>query len=219
MLRKIFFCALTLAAICLVGCGEEKIEGSPDKAILAYAEIAMTGDSANMEAAGFTDNDRKEIRYNMANTFINALNSIAPLSQESAEEVTRIYFDKLKGAINFQTTLKKNDADRPVVEITTTPIDQGATARTAAAKNEELIALIGMVGKLKSEGATDDDLKGNAEVQNLAIAALTKYIDNIHFQEEKTFEVLCHKVTGSDGKVHWAPADSDAFVSFLTGQN
>ena len=219
MLTKIFVCMLTLATvICLVGCGEEKIDGTPDKAVLAYAEIAMTGESANMAAAGFTENDRKEIRYNMARTFTEALNGIAPLSQSSAEKITQIYFDKLKGEVKFQTTLKKDDAERPIVTITTTPIDQGSSARNAAIKNEELIALIGMVGKLKSEGASDDDLKENADVQNLAITALTKYIDNIHFQDEKTVDVPCNKVVGSDGKIHWAPADSDAFVDFLTGK-
>ena len=219
MLRKIFVCALTLTAvICLVGCGEEKIDGTPDKAVLAYAEIAMTGDSENMSAAGFTENDRKEIRYNMARTFIDALSGVAPLSQSSAEKITQIYFDRLKGEVKIQTTLKKNDPDRPIVTITTTPIDQGSSARSAAAKNEELIALIGMVGKLKSEGANEDALKENADVQNLAITALTKYINNIQFQDEKTIDVLCNKVTGSDGKVHWAPVDSAAFVDFLTGK-
>ena len=219
MLKKIFVCMLTFAAmICLTGCGEEKIDGTPDKAVLAYAEIAMTGDSDNMSAAGFTENDRKEIRYTMARTFTDALKGIAPLSQSSAEKITQIYFDKLKGEVKFQTTLKKNDADRPIVTITTTPIDQGSSARSAAAKNEELIALIGMVGKLKAEGASDDDLKENADVQNLAITALTKYINNIQFQSEKTIDVPCNKVTGSDGKIHWAPADSNAFVDFLTGK-
>ena len=101
--------------------------------------------------------------------------------------------------------------------MTTTPPDQ-IGANRAAVNNDELIALIGMVGQLKSDGATDEQLKENPDVQKLAITALKKYIDNIHFQPEKTFDVLCMKITGRDGNIHWAPANSEAFVNFLTGQ-
>lgn len=219
MLMKFFICAALLATFLISGCGEEKISGSPDKAVLAYAEISMTGESENMSAAGFTEDDCKEIRANMANTFVDSLKSITPLSDASAQEVTKIYFDKLKGSVKFKSTLKKNDADRPIVEFTATPIDQGETARTSVGKNDELIALIGMVGQLKSDGTTDEQLKDNPDVQKLAVTALTKYIENIRFQSEKTFDVPCAKVTGSDGNIHWAPADSEAFVNFLTGQN
>lgn len=219
MLKKIFVCALTLAAILMTGCGSEKISGTPDKAVLAYAEIAMTGASDNMAAAGFTEDDQKEIRRNMANTFIKSMENITPLSDASAEEVTKIYFDKLKGAVTFKVALKKDNPERPIVELTTTPIDQGESAKIAATKNDDLIALLGMVGQLKSNGVTDEQLKENADVQKLAVTALTKYIDNISFRPEESFDVPCDKVTGRDGKVHWAPADSAAFVNFLTGQN
>lgn len=219
MLKKIFVCALTLAAICLVGCGSEKIVGSPEKAVLAYAEISMTGDSENMTAAGFSESDRNEIRYIMVNTFINSMKNVTPLSDESAEEVTKIYFDKLKGSLKFKATLKKDDAEHPIVELTATPIDQHETARAAASGNDELIALLGMVGRLKADGATDEQLKENPDVQKLAVKSLAKYIDNISFKPETTFEVTCSKVTGRDKNIHWAPEDAEAFVAFLTGQS
>lgn len=218
MLSKIFACAMTAAVmLCLVGCGSEKIAGTPDKAVLAYAQIVMTGDSDNMHAAGFSDSDRKEIQFNVERAFVDSMKSVAPLSDASAKEITEIYFDKLKGTVNFQVTLK-GDADRPIVDLTTTPIDQAETARTVASSNDELFALIGMVGKLKADGATDDQLKENPDVQKLAVAALKEYVDNIQFRPEETFSVTCAKVTGSDGNVHWAPADSAAFVNFLTGR-
>ena len=219
MLRKIFICALMLTAILIGGCGTEKISGSPDKAVLAYAEISMTGESENMSAAGFTDDDRNEIRRVMANTFIGSMKNVTPLSDASAQEVTDIYFGKLKGSVKFQAKLKKDDSEYPVVEITATPIDQGESARTAAAGNDELIALLGMVGQLKADGATDEQLKENPDVQKLAVTALAKYIDNIKFRPEKTFDVTCSKVTGRDGNVHWAPENPDAFIGFLTGQD
>jgi len=216
MLRKIFVVALM--TMLLAGCGADKIVGTPDKAVLAYAQISMTGDSPNMQAAGFTDEDRNAIRKNLSNTFVTSMANITPMSDAAAEEITNIYFDRLKGAMNFKVTLAKDDSDRPVVEITTTPIDPAESARTVAAQNDELFALIGMVGKLKSEGADDAALKANDQVQALAVAALKNYIDNIKFAPEKTFSVPCAKVTGSDGNVHWAPADADAFVNFLTGR-
>lgn len=218
MLKKIFVCALIVAALCMTGCGSEKISGSPDKAVLAYAEIAMTGSSDNMAAAGFTADDQQEIRHNMATTFVNTMASIAPLSDATAEQITNIYFDKLKGNLKFNATLKKDDAERPIVELTATPIDQGETARKAAAKNDELLALIGMVGQLKADGATDEQLKENADVQKLAVNALTKYVDNIKFKPEETIDVPCKKITGRDGNIHWAPNNEDDFVNFLTGK-
>lgn len=219
MLKKSLICAALLLTICLTGCGEEKILGSPDKAVLAYAEIAMTGASDNMAAAGFTEEDQNEIRFNVAKTFVDSMKSITPLNNTAAEEITKLYFDRLKGELKFNVTLKKNDAEHPIVEITTTPIDQAESAKTAAFKNDELIALIGMVGQLKSEGATDEQLRDNPEVQKLAVTALKKYVDNIRFRPEKTFEVTCAKIKGRDGNLHWAPVDSAAFVNFLTGQS
>ncbi len=219
MLRKIFVCALTLAAVFAIGCGSEKISGSPDKAVLAYAEIAMTGTTDNMSAAGFSDDDRKEIRYNVAHSFVDSIESIAPLSDASADELTNIYFNKLKGTVNFRVTLKEDDAEHPIVELRATPIDKVASAKAAASDNDEILALIGMVGQLKADGATDEQLKNNSDVQKLAISALTKYIENISFKPEEIFDVPCKKVTGSDGNTHWAPADEGLFVNFLTGEN
>lgn len=218
MFRKIFVCAVFLAAICLAGCGTEKIVGTPDKAVLAYAEISMLGESDNMAAAGFSEDDKKEIRYRLANTFVDSMKPIAPLSEASAQEVTDLYFKHIKDKITFRVTLKKDDAEHPIVDITTTPIDQTASAKLSAG-SDEILSLIGMVGKLKSEGATDDQLKDNAEVQKLAVTALGKYIDNIQFQAEQTLEVPCKMMTGHDGKVHWAPANEEAFVNFLTGNS
>lgn len=219
MLKKFFICTLALAAICLTGCGAEKINGSPEKAVLAYAEISMFGESDNMSAAGFSESDKNEIRYQLANTFIDSMKPVAPLNDASAQEVTDLYFKHMKDKIKFQVTLKKDDGERPVVELTTTPIDQAASAKLAAGKNDEFLALIGMVGQLKSNGATDEQLKDNPEVQKLAVTALSKYIDNIHFHPEKTLEVPCKKMTGHDDNIHWAPVDENAFVKFLTGQS
>ena len=76
-----------------------------------------------------------------------------------------------------------------------------------------------MVGQLKSDGATDEQLKGNSKVQKLAVTALEKYIDNIPLQAEKSLDVTCEAVEGSDGKTIWVPKDLKIFKDFIRGQN
>lgn len=218
MLRKILICAALTATLIVAGCGEEKIIGTPDKAVLAYAETVMTGESANLSAGGLDEDDRNAIRKAVAATFIASMENIAPLSDDTAQEIAQKYFDKLKGNVALKTTLKSEGA-QPIVDLTTTTVDQAATAKIAAANNDELIALIGMVGKLKSDGATDEQIKDNPDVQKLAVSAVGKYIDGIVFRPEKTFEIPCQKVTGASGNTHWMPADGKALIDLLTGQN
>ncbi|MBR0260889.1 MAG: hypothetical protein IJQ85_03745 [Selenomonadaceae bacterium] len=217
MFKKIFICALMLTVIFISGCGgEEKVSGSPDKAILAYAEIFMTGDSENLAAAGFSEAYKENIRGQMQDAFIESFKEIVPLTDESASAVAKKFHSKFKDEIKFQVTLKKDDAKNPVVELKTTPPDQIA-ANKAAISNDELIALIGMVGQLKSDGATDEQLKQNPEVQKLAVTALEKYIDNIPLQPEKTIDVTCEAVEGADGKSLWVPKDLKIFKDFIRG--
>ena len=216
MLRKIFVCALTLVAIfCLVGCGGEQ-KSNADKAVLAYAELITGGESANMAAAGISDADKNEIRKDVINAFVDGVKDVVPLTEQSADAVATKFYAKFKTEMKFQT-LKKDDKEHPVVELKTTPMDQEG-ANKALAANDELIALVGMVGQLKADGMTDEQLKANAEVQKLAVTALTKFVEAIPLQGEKTFDVTCKEVKGSDGKTHWAPEDEDALVKFITGQ-
>ena len=217
MFRKILICAAMIAALVISGCGEEKIIGTPDKAILAYAEIVMTGDTANLSAAGFSEEDKNSIRQAVTSVFIGTLENVTPLSDAATQELAQMYFDKLKGNVTFAATVK-SAGDEPVVALTTTPIDSATSAKTAAANNDELIALIGMVGKLKADGATDDNLKNNPDVQNLAVKAFSKYIASISLKPEETFDIPCKKVTGADGNAHWMPAEGKMLIDFLIGQ-
>ena len=218
MLRKILICAASLMIIFLAGCGEEKkIEGTPDKAVLAYAEIFMKGDSENLAAAGFTEDYKENIRGQMIEAFSESFKDIAPLNEESTAAIATKFYSRFKDEIKFQATLKKADEKNPVVEFTTTPPNQ-VEANRAAISNDELIALIGMVGQLKADGATDEQLKENADVQKLAVSAIEKYIDNVPLQAEKTLDVTCEAVKGADGKFRWAPKDLKIFKDFIRGQ-
>ena len=218
MLGKILICAVTLLMIFMTGCGgEEKVEGTPDKAILAYAEIFMKGDSQHLAEAGFSEAYKENIRGQMGEAFAESFKDIAPLNDESMKKISKKFYARFKDEIKFQVTLKKDDAKNPVVELKTTPPDQIGANRAAVA-NDELIALIGMVGQLKSDGATDEQLLENADVQNLAVIAIEKYIDNVPLQPEKTLDVVCEAVKGSDGKLLWVPKDLKVFKNFIRGQ-
>lgn len=215
MIRKIFVCALMLAAVVLSGCGGGKVVGTPDKAVLAYCEIITMGESPNLAAAGFSEEDNKNLRKKIVNVFAESFAGVVPLSDESADALAKIFYDNSKAKMTFQAKIKTDDAEHPVVELTTTPFDLGKAAGTP---NDNLIALMGMVGKLKSDGATDEQLKANAEVQKLAVTAFGKYFGEISVREEKTLEVPCNKVTGTDGQTHWAPADVNALTDFILGE-
>lgn len=216
---KILICAMTFVVMLATGCGgEEKVEGSPDKAILAYAEIFMKGESENLEAAGFSEEYKENIRGQMTEAFSDSFKDVAPLNDASLNQVAQKFYTRFKDDIKFKATLKKADAKNPVVELTTTPPDQ-IGANRAAVNNDELIALIGMVGQLKADGATDEQLANNPEVQKLAVTALEKYIDNIPLQAEKSLDVICEAVKGSDGKTLWVPQDLKVFKNFIRGQS
>lgn len=214
---KILICAVTLAAVFATGCASnEKVEGSPDKAILAYAEIFMKGDSENLAAAGFSEEYAENIRAQMTEAFKDSFNDIAPLNDASLQLVAQKFYSHFNDKIVFNATLKKTDPKNPVVELTTTPPDQIAANR-AALNNDELIALIGMVAHLKANGATDEQLADNPQVQMLAVAALEKYIVNIPLQPQKSLDVTCEPVKGSDGKTLWVPQNLKVFKNFIRG--
>ena len=215
MLRKIFLCAVMLVIFLISGCGEEKVVGTPDKAVLAYSEIITMGESPNLAAAGFSEEDNKNLRRVLIDVFAETFKGVAPLSDESADAVAKNFYENNKAKLTFQAKIKTEDNSRPVVELTTTPLD---ISKAAGKVNDDLIALMGMVGKLKSDGATDEQLKENPEVQKLAVVAFGKYIGEIPVREEKTFEVACEKVTGTDGNTHWAPVDGKELIDFITGR-
>ena len=215
MLKKIFFCALIIFSFVLSGCGEEKVIGTPDKAVLAYSELITTGESANLSDAGFSEDDRKNLRKVLIEIFAETFKGVAPLSDASTEEIAQAFYANNKAKMTFSAKIKSDDKSNPVVELTATPLD---VSKAAGKVNDDMIALMGMVGKLKADGATDEQLKENPEVQKLAVVAFGKYIGSIPVQEEKNFEVPCEKVTGTDGKTHWAPTDVKALVDFITGK-
>lgn len=217
MFKRIFVCALALTMmIFMVGCGDEKTDANADKAVLAYAELTIHGESNNMAAAGLTDEDKAAIRKQFADNLIGGFSNIAPLTDENAKTILENFYARFKKDMKFSATIKKADPEQTVVEFKTTPMDMEASSKILAANNN-FMALIGMVGQLQAEGATPDQLKNNAEVQKLAVTAFTEYVESIVLKSEQTLDVPCTKVKGNDGKVYWIPADMDTFINFIAG--
>lgn len=238
MLRKVLFGALTLLlALCLVGCGakkddakkddaaapkaEEKVEapaGAPDKAVLAYAQLYAYGviEDENMKAAGMTDKDVEEVQEQVIKPIVEAFQQY-PLSDESVAEMTGQYVAKLHNAMAIKTTVKKEDATNPVVELKATTINQ-AGADEVAKNNEDLVTLGAAYGELQAQGLTEAQLKESPDFQAFALEAINKFIDEFPLNPESSIEVTCEAVKGSDGKMYWAPKNPEEVAKFVTGQ-
>ena len=235
MVRKILFGALTLLlALSLVGCGAKKdaaktdapaeqkaevaVEGTPDKAVLAYAQLYAFGviEDENQAAAGMTQADIDKVQDQVLAPVVNAFKEY-PLSDESVAEMTGRYVEKLHTAMDMKATVKKEDKEHPVVELTATTINQEGAAKVTES-NEDLVALGNAYGELKANGLTDEDLKASADFQAFALDSIDKYIDEFPLNEAATLEVTCKAVEGSDGKMYWAPEDPAAVAKFVTGQ-
>lgn len=239
MFRKILFGALTLLlTLTLVGCGgkkdaasgdakkddapkaEEKVavEGSADKAVLAYAQLYAYGiiEDENMKAAGMTEKDVEEVQNKVIAPIVEAFKQY-PLSEESVAEMTGQYVAKLHTAMDMKATIKKEDAKNPVVELTATTINQEGAAKVAET-NEDLVALGTAYGELQAQGLTAEQLKESAEFQQFALESIDNFINEFPLNPEQTLEVTCEAVEGSDGKKYWAPKDPEAIAKFVTGQ-
>ena len=237
MLRKVLLGALTiLLALCLVGCGgDEKKDdakkdeaatkteenapmGSPDKAVLAYAQLYAYGviEDENMEAAGMTDKDVEKIQEQVIAPLVESFKGY-PLSDESIAEMTGQYVAKLHVGMNIKATVKKDDKTNPVVELKATTINQADAAKVAET-NADLLALGAAYGELEAQGMTEEQIKENEEFQQFALESINKFIDEFPLNPESSIEITCKAVKGSDGKMYWAPEDSAAVAKFVTGQ-
>ena len=127
MLKKILFGALTvLLTLSLVGCGGKKdaakpaeapaeqkaevsVEGAPDKAVLAYAQLYAYGiiEDENQAAAGLTDADIDKVQDQILTPIVDAF-KMYPLSDESVAEMTGKYVEKLHVAMDIKATVKRH---------------------------------------------------------------------------------------------------------------
>ena len=201
MYGRIFVCTLIFAAtLCIAACGGDKQASNADKAVLAYAELTTQGKSDNAAAAGITEADQSEIAKTIVNKFFAGIADIAPLSEQSAQAVTAAFYEKFKG-MKFTAAIKTNDANHPVVELKTTPMDYNGILQSAG-RIDEWLALMGTVGQLKADGATDDQLKANKDFQTLAVTALRRKNFRRDLRQSQRFRRQRTLGTGKPRRVH-----------------
>lgn len=230
MLRKILFGALTLlVALSLVGCGAKKdanadkkeevmVEGSADKAVLAYAQLYAHGmvDEDNQKSTSLTQADIDKAHEQVVAPLVESFKEY-PLSEASVKSITGQYLDKLHMAMDIKATVKTEDKEHPVVELTATTINKEGAVKVAE-ENADLGALATAFGELKAQGLTDDQLKESEEFQQFALESIDNFINEFPLNETATLEVTCEAVKGSDGKMYWKPQDEQALAKFVTGQ-
>ena len=241
MFKKIVFGLLTcLLALTLVGCGAKKDEAKPadakpeakqetkaevakpeaaaDKAVLAYAQLYAYGvvEDENEKAAGMTEKDTKPIEEKVIGDLLKAFSQF-PLSDENVQTATAGYIQKLHDGMEIKATLKKDDAEHPVVELSAETLDL-AGAMKVSQTNEDIQALAAALKELHEQGITDEQLKENTEFQQAVLEVIDSFTNEYPLNPRASMDVTCKVVQGSDGKSYWAPADPTAVAKFVTGQ-
>lgn len=218
MFKKILMTTLLLVTMLFAGCGDdkpaetpapEKKEVSADKAVVTYAELLATGESAGVGDLGLTDAEKAELVNSAAKYAIEFAGEFIPLSDESGQAIAAKMHELAKANMKFTATVKKDDAEHPIIELKTNPFAVGD-------KNEEaesdMQALVEMSIQNQEAGTAPEQVKEDAEFQALAVKAITGISNTSVFNTEKTFEVTCDKVNG-----HWAPANVEELYYFLSG--
>ena len=228
MFRKSFTALMALVLMVLVaGCGNsgggeqkkaevEKPQYAADQAIMGYAELYAFGVTEHMTEAGLTDNDVKPVEEKIIGDLVNSFSQF-PLNEENVANMMGKYVEVFDKAMGIKTTLKTDDPENPVVTLTARTINQ-AGATEAATQNEDLLALGMAMGALEASGITVDELKQNDEFQAAAVEAITKFIESIPMNEEKSIDITCEKVKGVGDKLYWAPKDPNEVMNFVQGK-
>ena len=225
MLKKIVFGALTLLlAICMVGCGGNKgggadkkdtaaVEGTPDKAILAYAQLYAYGnpDEDAVKAAGLTEKEILDVQTTTLGGPMFAFANFS-LSKPNLESIVNQYSENMKASTKVNATLKKDDKESPVVEITAATYKNDAESNKVG--EEEINLLQKALDELKAQGLTDEQLVASEEYQAFALESLKKVIGSIQFNDAASIEVPC-VIVEKDGKKYWAPKDVKAIENFF----
>lgn len=227
MFKKSFAMIMALMLVFFVtGCGGgnkdakkaevEKPEFSADQSVMGYAEMYAFGVSNHMKEAGLTEKDVKEVSDKIIGELVESFSQF-PLSDDNVATMVGTYVDKLDSAMGIKATLKTDDPENPVVTLSAKTVDSQGAADMAT-KNEDILALGVALGQLQAEGISIEDLKKNEEFQKSAIECINNFINAIPLTAEKSIDVVCEKVKGSDGKLYWAPKDPAAVATFVQGQ-
>ncbi len=220
MLKKYFAVfSVLLLTLFMTGCGDDKPKISADKSIAAWTELYATGTSSHLADAGIPADSEKEVADTLNKAIIDQFKDF-PLNEKNVEEVTKYYIEHIKNITKVQTSLKKDDAKNPVVEVKATMIDNNVTEdmNKLIQENEGIKALMELVQKSTALGQSMEDMKKDAAVQNIAIESVKLFIDKLP-TTERTLDVKCTVGKGEDGKtLYWMPENPEALAVFAQGR-
>ena len=220
MFRKSVAAIMVLMfAIFVTGCGDDKPKISADKSILAWTELYATGTTSHLAEAGIPADSEKYVADTLNQFTTNQFKEF-PLSEANVEEATKYYIENLKKVTKIQTSLKKDDAKNPVVEVKATMIDNQVTddMNKLVQENEGIKALVELVQKTTALGQSIEDMKKDAAVQNIALESIKLFIDQLP-TTERTLDVKCTLGKGEDGKTtYWMPENPEELAVFAQGR-
>lgn len=226
MLKKIAVGVLTLLLMMsLIGCGggadkknaASDVESTPEKAILAYAQLYSFGDlneDVAMKITGLTQEEIKEVQMMVVGGPMFAFSNFS-LSKPNLESVVNQYTGKMRASMNVKTKLKKDDPANPVVELTATTAKNDKEANKVS--EEEIKTLQKTMDELKAKGLTDEQLFNDENYQAVALESLNKVIEAIPFNDEASIEIPC-VIVEKNGKKYWAPKDISVIEDFFWGK-
>ena len=187
-----------------------------DKAILAYAEVYAFGDSKNSRYIGLSKDDITKLKRQVAAKFADDFKEFC-LSEESLNKLTDVYIKKFKSDMKIKTTLKEKNESSPVVNLTANILNN-ESYENQANNDKNLQALVFSTLGLKEQGKTNADLLSDSVFQKTSVDCITKFINGLSINQQKTISVKCKKIKGEDGKFYWEPQDPEAVMNFVQGK-
>ena len=194
---------------------------SADKAILPYVELYATGKSEHIADAGISEKTAQKIYDEIHTTLKNKL-SVYPLNDETLEKVADDYIKYLQEVTKVQTSLKKYEIKKPIVEVRAIMIDESGFDYESGDMNQfkKLDGFSELYARLKAvreRDVTDEQIHTYEEFQNFMAKCLNRMLRSMPVNE-RTLDVKCTRLQGDDAKMYWGPEDFDMLVKFAQGQ-
>lgn len=131
-----------------------------------------------------------------------------PLNKENFETVQSKLLEKLHELIKISARLKVDDAEKPVVEITTNHFDQKAINKLKV-QDSDFMTL-----DVMTQMSEPQVLIADSKFQGMALKSILNIIDNLPVAEPQISDVTC-KLIEYEGNFYWMPEDIKALSKFV----
>lgn len=208
MFKRIINLTLTIfLSLCIATVDAATPEYGADEAVLAYAELYTFGTSEHVAATGLPEEYAEEIKKNMLLYLMSPFQNY-PLNKENFETVQSKLLEKLHELIKISARLKVDDAEKPVVEITTNHFDQKAINKLKV-QDSDFMTL-----DVMTQMSEPQVLIADSKFQGMALKSILNIIDNLPVAEPQISDVTC-KLIEYEGNFYWMPEDIKALSKFV----